>query len=167
DSLTLTVFVENYSNEGGIDQPVRAGSFVDPKPVTGWRMRGGPGPINWRMVIADTAAHAGPVWWRASFQLSPQPTQVWRVIPQGLGHGSIWVNGHNLGRYPEKIPINGLYIPNCWLNSGYNMLLVYDEDGRDAREVTIALEDGATRTADTLVPEHAARPAGRKPAAHR
>ncbi|HTJ13860.1 MAG TPA: beta-galactosidase, partial [Dinghuibacter sp.] len=46
DSLTLTVFVENYSNEGGIDQPVRAGSFVDPKPVTGWRMRGGPGPIN-------------------------------------------------------------------------------------------------------------------------
>lgn len=167
DSLTLTVFVENYSNEGGIDQPVRAGSFVDPKPVTGWRMRGGPGPINWRMVIADTAAHAGPVWWRASFQLSPQPTQVWRVIPQGLGHGSIWVNGHNLGRYPEKIPINGLYIPNCWLNSGYNMLLVYDEDGRDAREVTIALEDGATRQPDTLVPEHAARPAGRKPAARR
>lgn len=155
DSLTLTVFVENYSNEGGIDQPVRAGSYVHPVPVTGWRMRGGTGePGPW---TADSAAHdgppshSGPVWWRSTFTLDATPTEVWRVGVPRMGHGSIWVNGHNLGRYPEKIPIDGLYIPNCWLRPGKNELLVYDEDGAGARGTTVNREHAATRESDTLI----------------
>jgi len=71
---------------------------------------------------------------------------VWRVVTNGLGHGSVWVNGHNLGRYPEKIPINGLYIPECWMKPGNNTLLIFDEDGNDARKVTIEVEAAASRS---------------------
>jgi beta-galactosidase len=145
--VVLTVFVENYSNEGGIDQPVRFSPWVEPVEVRGWKMKGGPSVMG---AVADTA---GPCWWRASFTVPADSgfRVVWRVIPTGLGHGSIWVNGHNLGRYPEKIPVNGLYIPDCWLHSGGNALLIYDEDGRDARQVTVEAEVGASRRVSTLM----------------
>lgn len=149
--IRLTLFVENYSNEGGIDKPVREGALTDPVPVTGWRMRGGTGELPvWGSVSTGSApapgAAAAPVWWKARFNPVADPTLVWRVNPRGLGHGSVWVNGHNLGRYPEKIPVTGLYIPSCWLKKSDNELLIFDEDGKDARQVTIDLEAGASRT---------------------
>lgn len=158
--IQLTVFVENYSNEGGIDKPVREGALPDPAPLTGWRMRGGPGVASgWHMAgsgavpaargAAMGPAQGGPCWWRTTFRLTAGAADVWRVIPRGLGHGSVWVNGHNLGRYPEKIPIDGLYIPNCWLSKGDNTLLIFDEDGRDASEVGIEREKGASRSITT------------------
>ncbi len=144
--VVLTVFVENHSNEGGIDQPVRFSPWVAPVEVTGWRMRGGVGSPD---AGVDTV---GPCWWRASFTVPADSgwRPVWRVIPRGLGHGSVWVNGHNLGRYPEKIPVNGLYIPECWLRHGENSLVIYEEDGRDARGVTIEAEEGASRRVGVL-----------------
>ena len=146
--VVLTVFVENYSNEGGIDQPVRFSPWVEPVEVRGWKMKGGVGKMGERN---DTV---GPCWWRAAFTLPADSgwQVVWRVIPTGLGHGSVWVNGHNLGRYPEKIPVNGLYIPECWLRKGFNELLIYEEDGRDARQVTVEAEEGASRRVSLLVP---------------
>jgi putative alpha-1,2-mannosidase len=75
---------------------------------------------------------------------------VWRVITEGLGHGSVWVNGHNLGRYPEKIPVNGVYIPECWLVKGKNSLMILDEDGRDAGRVRIEAEVAASRPVETI-----------------
>jgi putative alpha-1,2-mannosidase len=148
--VVLTVFVENHSNEGGIDQPVRFSPWVAPVEVTGWWMRGGVGALGGGALAgADTE---GPCWWRASFTLPADSgwRPVWRVIPRGLGHGSVWVNGHNLGRYPEKIPINGLYIPACWLKAGENSLVIYEEDGRDARGVTVEAEEGASRRVGVL-----------------
>lgn len=148
--MVLTVFVENFSNEGGIDQPVRFSPWVDPVAVRGWRMRGGVFCGGMTPAV-DTV---GPCMWRARFTLPAESgwRPVWRVIPKGLGHGSVWVNGHNLGRYPEKIPVNGLYIPGCWLRaSGVpNDLRIYDEDGRDARGVTVEAEAGASRRVSVL-----------------
>ena len=34
--ILLSVFIENYSNEGGIDKPVRASYLSDAKQLTGW-----------------------------------------------------------------------------------------------------------------------------------
>jgi beta-galactosidase len=144
--VVMTVFVENHSNEGGIDQPVRFTPWVAPVEVKGWRMSGGTGSAG---VSSEVA---GPCWWRASFTLPADSgwQVVWRVIPKGLGHGWVWVNGHNLGRYPEKIPINGLYIPACWLRAGENKLVIYEEDGRDARGVTVEAEERASRRVGVL-----------------
>ncbi|MBS1664420.1 MAG: GH92 family glycosyl hydrolase [Bacteroidetes bacterium] len=137
--IRLRVVIENFSNEGGIDQPVRFSPFLSPVEVRGWRMKGGMG---------DRAGKApGPCWWSTDFMLpeNPRHVTIWRIVPEGLGHGSVWVNGYNLGRYPEKVPAPGLYIPECWLHSGRNSLRIFDEDGKDASKVSIVIEEGATR----------------------
>jgi beta-galactosidase len=141
--IKLSVFVENYSNEGGIDKPVREGGLIDPVEVKGWWMAGGFGAR--AMLSTDTKIDKGPCLLATKFDASPDPALVWRVTPRGLGHGSIIVNGHNLGRYPEKIPVDGLFIPSCWLKHTDNELLIFDEDGKDASQVSIDLEKGASR----------------------
>ena len=143
--IRLVLFIENYSNEGGIDQAVRYSPFVSPVEVKRWRMKGGVGDGLGRG--GDSGLVAGPCWWRTHFTVPANPrwTTIWRVIPSGLGHGSVWVNGHNLGRYPEKIPVNGLYIPECWLVPGENSLVIFDEDGASAAAVRVEAEAAACR----------------------
>jgi beta-galactosidase len=80
-----------------------------------------------------------------------------RVNADGLGHGSIWVNGHNLGRYPEKVPAPGLYIPETWLKAGKNSIKIYDEDGALPNRVTISTEINASRIIEALTAD---KPAG-------
>jgi alpha-N-acetylglucosaminidase len=161
--LVLTILIENYSNEGGIDRPVQVNYLTDAKELTGWTMHGGvtdPGTIHdWTIMAAtgvgngrdtaSTAAVAAPCYYRTLFRAPAYqrdgPYPVWRVSTAGLRHGSVWVNGHNLGRYPEKIPAPGLYIPECWLIAGENELVIYDEDGRRPDAVTVRPEVDAGR----------------------
>ncbi|MDB4925846.1 beta-galactosidase [Mucilaginibacter sp.] len=75
---------------------------------------------------------------------------IWRVNTTRLSYGSAWVNGHNLGRYPEKIKINGLYIPGCWLKPGVNKLVIYDENGVLPNKVSVEAEVAASRNVQTL-----------------
>ena len=57
----------------------------------------------------------------------------------------MWLNGHNLGRYPEKIKAPGIYLPECWLKEGENTLLVFDEEGAAASPVKLEVETAASR----------------------
>jgi beta-galactosidase len=41
----------------------------------------------------------------------------------GLKTGHVWLNGHNLGECPQKVP---MYIPECWLKEGDNDLVLFD-----------------------------------------
>ncbi len=154
--LYLTLFIENRSNEGGIDKSVTVYPLVDPVPVTGWTLQGGPGKYNDALLNSlDSSKPArATMLAETGFRLPVffnSPWLVWRVIPKGLGHGSVWVNGHNLGRYPEKIPINGLYVPSCWLKVGENDLRIFDEDGNVGNEVYIGLEKSASRKMITYI----------------
>ncbi|WP_184543149.1 beta-galactosidase [Mucilaginibacter sp. FT3.2] len=149
--IALGVFIENYSNEGGIDQPVKVNAIGNAQAVTNWQMKGGPGDAlavkGWQKMITESKRQ-GPIFYRSSFSV-PQvqgKTFIWRFEPKGLGHGSVWVNGHNIGRYPEKIAITSLYIPECWLNAGQNQLVIYDEDGKLPNQTTIVAEPEAGRT---------------------
>ena len=69
-----------------------------------------------------------------------------RLVTQSLSAGFVWLNGHNLGRYPQKIPVNGLYLPECWLERGANTLVVFDEEGRRPTQVRVSVEAPASRT---------------------
>ena len=63
----------------------------------------------------------------------------------GLSRGFVWLNGHNLGRYPERIPVDGLYLPECWQKKGRNELVVFDEEGHSPAQVKIRVEQAASR----------------------
>jgi beta-galactosidase len=149
--MTLSVFIENYSNEGGIDQPVKINSIGDGAILAGWKMRGGPGnpdeTIGWAK-LAKNATPNGPQFYRSQFKVPAIKGQhlIWRVHTGELSHGSVWVNGHNLGRYPEKIGNDiGMYIPECWLKPGINKLVIYEEDGKRPDNVHIISEQAAGR----------------------
>lgn len=151
-SIVLSVFIENHSKEGGIDQPVKINSIGNGTRLKGWRMQGGPfipgfsAPWNkLNMEQFSGPKFSGPHFFRSLFNvpLSGDQHLIWRVNTTGLGYGSVWVNGHNLGRYPEKNGDIGLYIPEPWLKSGNNILLIYDEDGKRPDQVTITSEAAA------------------------
>ena len=118
-------------------------------------MFGGPGnPVaidGWN-IIAPKSSFAGPQFFRSQFTV-PQPKGrhlIWRAYTDGLSYGSVWINGHNLGRYPEKIGNIGMYIPECWLKAGINQLVVYDENGNLPDKVSIRSEKEAGRVTYTV-----------------
>jgi beta-galactosidase len=149
-SVKVVLLARNYDSEGGVSKGVRLISYNGEHPVTGWRMRGGTGSVassDWRDVRPNDHLD-GPRFFRTTFDVpsthEQQSTSIWRVVVAGMGHGSVWVNGHNLGRYPERIPVNGLYIPECWLQPA-NTLEIYDEDGNAPNDVSIQVEPAASR----------------------
>jgi len=51
---------------------------------------------------------------------------------RGWGKGSVWINGHNLGRYWRIGPQQSLFVPAAWLKKGTNEIIVLDlEPGRN------------------------------------
>jgi beta-galactosidase len=149
-SINLALLAPNYFAAGGQSRGVRLISYNDEHPVTGWRMRGGTGTVTdseWRD-LEPNEHFDGPQFFRTTFNVpltgAQQTTSIWRVVVAGMGHGNVWVNGHNLGRYPERIPVNGLYIPECWLQLK-NTVEIYDEDGNIPNNVSIQVEPAASR----------------------
>ena len=133
--------------------------------VTDWRMQGGPCGTSagdgcvigfdkeargWSKLPAKSLHK--PQFYKTTLNLSgyTYSNVIWRVITTSLSSGSVWVNGHNLGRYPEKIKINGMYIPDCWLKPGKNTIVIFDENGVLPTKVSIRAEAAASRDTQTL-----------------
>jgi beta-galactosidase len=142
--------LDNFDNKGlwGSAALELGGSTNE---ITGWAMRGG--------VEADLAAikkwsrtedaKGAPSFYRATFTTIPPEKlgahPILRVNYQGLSRGTMWINGHNLGRYPEKLKIDSLYIPECWLKDGENTLTIFDETGSSPAKVALVVETAASR----------------------
>ncbi len=151
---TLAVLVENTAGGGGIQgavalQVVHPGDEVS---VTQWKMHGGiaePGALTGWKSGASASTDGAPAYFRTTFTAAPPAETgahpILRVTTTGLSRGFIWLNGHNLGRYPEKIPVNGLYLPEPWLNAKANELVIFDEDGHTPAGVSLTIEQAASR----------------------
>lgn len=151
DSSDIDVFVENKDGRGGLGGRIKA-IYGNDQELAGWRQKGGPGSFDESVAPIRTPAKGEaigtPVFYRNYFSCDKTPANVqpmWRVTFEGLSHGFVWVNGHNLGRYPEVIPIDGLYIPECWLNKGQNEVVIFDEYGNSPASVKIQAEQAASR----------------------
>jgi len=122
--------------------------------ITDWKMHGGVNDLHpesgWEPLPAKLSKL--PHLYRSTLNLpaGKQSYAIWRVNTTSLSYGSVWVNGHNLGRYPEKIKINGMYIPECWLKTGSNAIVIYDENGVPPNKVSIEAEAAASRDTQTL-----------------
>ncbi len=140
--------VAQFANKG-LTGPVKIKMGKDDLPVKGWKMRGGVGAPESGAWQATGATNGMPTFYQATFN-TKLPGQagaypILRASIQGLSRGTMWINGHNLGRYPEKIKIDGLYLPECWLKDGANTLVVFDEEGSSSDPVKLYVEAAASR----------------------
>ena len=51
------------------------------------------------------------------------------LLVRGWHKGSVWVNGHALGRFWGIGPTQTMYVPGCWLKEGVNEFVVFDFGG--------------------------------------
>jgi hypothetical protein len=133
----------------GIFGPVTVTANGAALPVKNWKMHGGADLAAFEGWSAPAPGDGTPALYRTTFQAAPPaavgPHPIYRATFSGLSRGSMWLNGHSLGRYPEKIPINGLYLPECWLKAEGNTLLVFDETGASPAKVKLETETAASR----------------------
>jgi beta-galactosidase len=159
----LAVVVENTDGAGGIMGQVTLEAALPNSlgAIHDWQMRGGLGdttakPGAWS-ALTSAQGMGVPAWYRTEFNWTPPAATglypILRVSMRDLSRGFVWLNGHNLGRYPEKVPVDGLYLPECWLTPGRNVLLVFDEEGKSPATVHLTVERAASRvmTAHTAV----------------
>jgi beta-galactosidase len=120
--------------------------------ITPWRMRGGMGsPFtkgNWKP-FKDTPDV--PCFYRTTFHWAPEINTtdqlhvIMRVAWGDLTGGYMWLNGHNLGHYPDTVMPMGLYIPSCWLKRGTNSLVISDQEGHSPAATHLVIEEPASR----------------------
>jgi len=150
----LTVAVQNTGGPGGLTGEVRLDSGLpDGPPVRGWKMQGGesyPAYTSPQWKPLTSANSAIPTFYHAVFSATPPgasgPHPVLRVSTAGLSKGFVWLNGRNLGRYPEVSPVDGVYLPESLLRPGKNDLVIFDEEGNSPAGVKIVVENAASRT---------------------
>ena len=120
--------------------------------VKGWKMRGGvtdyqSPSLKWAKA-SDTATGV-PTWYRTTFSVPDgyyrDATQILRFFAKDMARGFAWINGNNVGRYPEKVRVDGLYLPECWLKTGTNNLDVIDEEGSATKTADLHVETIASR----------------------
>jgi beta-galactosidase len=158
-SNVLALVVQNRSEAGGILGDVIFHAFAGAgealgREVTGWRMRGGlcdpDASGEWRSVGEGDGR---PKYFRARFvvpDLAGRAVPVYRFAYDGLSRGQVWLNGHSLGRYPDRVMPGGLYLPECWLKQGENTLTVFDEEGSAPTRAALVVEAAASRAVWTL-----------------
>jgi len=142
----LTVLVHDSSGDGGIPGAVIANPLSGAIPS--WKLQGGIGTVegtglNW-VPVGTTGGT--PTFYHATFtyQAPAGINAILRAGYAGLSAGHIWLNGHALGRYPQVIPISGLYLPECWL-SATNTIDYFDEKGSAPTSTALFVETAASR----------------------
>jgi beta-galactosidase len=74
----------------------------------------------------------GPAFYRGHFDL--RDTGDTFLDTRGWGKGSVWINGHGLGRFWNLGPQQTLYVPAPWLRKGTNEIVVFTQgEPKDAR----------------------------------
>jgi beta-galactosidase len=120
--------------------------------VTGWKMRGNltdrtSPALAW--TPAPASAPGVPTYYHTAFTLPADyyknATPILRLSAKGMSRGFAWLNGHNLGRYPERVQVDGLYLPECWLTPGPNDLTLLDEEGNAIASEHLYVELPASR----------------------
>ena len=96
--------------------------------------------LNWREFIdmswcgGVAPADALPRFWKTEFAYTPKLRETIGLITAELNPGQVWLNGHNLGSTPQKVP---LYMPECWLKEGVNELVVFAAKGQKPASVRL------------------------------
>jgi len=110
----------------GITTPVSLGG----KELTGWEVFTLPMSSTPRVGPRGTPPR-GPAFFAGSFRLAS--TGDTYLDMRGWDKGTVWVNGHHLGRFWSIGPQQTLYVPGPWLRSGANDVVVFSPTPPRAR----------------------------------
>ena len=142
--------------------------------ATSWRFRGGLGGMeetaligrvtNWADFLSGAwtagATGKGPSFWMTTFK-SPLQSGAFVTVglkTNGMSTGSVWINGHNIGRFTGSTL---LYVPECWLTAD-NSIVVYDATGNSPAGVQLQyIETRARYATSTGIIDGGAGNAGR------
>lgn len=91
--------------------------------LTEWDIFSLPMPAVPSMHFGSGAA-TGPAYYRGSFDITRAGDTF--LDTRGWGKGTVWVNGHHLGRFWDVGPQQTLYVPSVWLKRGKNDVVVFD-----------------------------------------
>lgn len=96
---------------------------LDGKELTGWQI--------FTLPMSDLShlqfqarQDPGPAFYQGTFDLS-QPGDTFLDL-RGWSKGTVWVNGHQLGRFWNIGPQGTLYLPGTWLKKNGNQVIVFD-----------------------------------------
>jgi beta-galactosidase len=130
--------------------------------ATSWRFRGGLGGMletaligrvtNWKSFMdgkwTGSASGKRPSFWMTTFK-SPLQAGTFVTVglnTKGLSSGSVWVNGHNIGRFSGD---SLLYIPEGWLTED-NTMVIYDVSGNPPIDVHLQYIEARANYANQL-----------------
>jgi len=162
---TLALLVENlgmFNSGAEYDVPLcePKGLFgpvwMNGEELVGWRMRTGiasgeeielwpnPGPASWKATEEPTCK--GPVWLKAAFEMPMGFDGAVRLeLGEHAGKGSVWLNGHNVGRYWKLGPQQSLWLPLSWLKPT-NELVLFEELAIEPSQVSVQLHGFGCQT---------------------
>ncbi|HVK03163.1 MAG TPA: beta-galactosidase, partial [Armatimonadaceae bacterium] len=85
-------------------------------------------------------------WHAATFTLDAVPDSATPLLARldGMGKGVLWLNGHNLGRYWQIGPQRDYYMPEPWLKSGENVLVLAETEGNAPQGVSLVWDANAS-----------------------
>jgi beta-galactosidase len=145
----LSVQTDATTGFGGMMGHIYLTSQTPDIAIKGWKMRGNvqdpqEAGIDWQDV--PDKAPGIVTFYQAKFTYTPDPSShpIFRFSNKGLSRGFVWINGHNIGRYPEQKSIDGLYLPECWIKPGDNILNIVDEEGASPSQARLYVETGAS-----------------------
>ena len=75
----------------------------------------------------------GPAFYAGTFDLATTGDTF--LDTRGWGKGTVWINGHHLGRFWSIGPQQTLYVPGAWLRRGVNTVVVFDLEQPVRREM--------------------------------
>jgi beta-galactosidase len=130
----LSLFIENLGrlnfgtfladNRKGITKAV----YFAGQEITGWEMYGYPfktlDDFTFSSDNLQGELHEWPVLRKGEFYLDEVADTYFDM--REFGKGSVWVNGHHIGRYWQVGPQQTLYIPAPWLKRGKNEVVVFE-----------------------------------------
>lgn len=107
-------------NTKGITEKVT----LNGRELTGWEMYSLPMNTTAGIRYNNTHETGDPVIRKGAFHLD-ETGDTWLNLSE-WGKGSVWVNGHHLGRYWNKGPQQTVYVPVEWLKKGDNEIVIFE-----------------------------------------
>jgi len=104
-----------------------------PEPATAWAES-----LDWRPAGGSSSASHAPMFYRAT--LTAAGGEATFLVMDGWGHGVVFVNDVNVGRFSCLGPVKTLYVPTGVLAKGENNVYIFETDrlgvANSARTVT-------------------------------